>query len=75
MGDFIGLEVSIKDSSRFPDEPGNWAYFSFGHAYPLKDETAKNLPASCNQCHQSNARQDYVFTQYYPVVRAAAPRK
>jgi Cytochrome P460 len=38
MGDFTGLEVSIKDSTRFKDEPGSWAYFSFGHKYPLKGE-------------------------------------
>ena len=31
MGDLRGLEASIKDSKRFKDEPGNWAYFSFGH--------------------------------------------
>jgi hypothetical protein len=73
MGDFTGLEVSIKDSSRFKDEPGHWAYFSFGHKYPLKKEVAKNTVAACNQCHQGNAANDYVFTQYYPVLRAAAP--
>ena len=30
MGEFTGLEASIKDSKRFKDEPGNWAYFNFG---------------------------------------------
>ena len=39
MGEFIGLEVAIKNAARFKDEPGNWAYFSFGHEYPLKDRT------------------------------------
>ena len=73
MGDFIGLETAIKDSKRFKDEPGNWAYFSFGHKYPLKKETEKISSANCNACHQGNAAQDYVFTQYYPVLRAAAP--
>jgi hypothetical protein len=29
MGDFIGLEATIKSKREFPDEPGNWAYFSF----------------------------------------------
>ena len=28
MGDFRGLEASIKDSKRFKDEPGSWAYFT-----------------------------------------------
>ena len=74
MGDFRGLEASIKDSKRFKDEPGNWAYFSFGHRYPLKAEVAKNGAGSCNACHQASAAKDYVFSQYYPALRAAAPR-
>jgi hypothetical protein len=74
MGEFRGLEASIKDSKRFKDEPGSWAYFSFGHKYPLKAEVAKNTAASCNACHQTSAAKDYVFSQYYPVLRAAAPR-
>jgi hypothetical protein len=74
MGDFRGLEASIKDSKRFKDEPGSWAYFSFGHKYPLKEEVAKNAASACNQCHQDNAKTDWVFSQYYPVLGAAAPR-
>ena len=73
MGEYLGLEATIKDSRRFPDEPGNWAYFSFGHAYPLA-KTASAFPASdCNACHEDNAGDDWVFTQYYPVLRAAKP--
>ena len=75
QGEFTGLEASIKDSKRFKVEPGNWAYFSFGHKYPLKAEVSKNAAAACNQCHQDNAQKDdWVFSQYYPVLRAAAPR-
>jgi hypothetical protein len=74
MGDFTGLETSIKDTKRFKDEPGSWAYFSFGHKYPLKSEVAKNSAASCNTCHETSAAKDYVFSQYYPVLRASAPR-
>jgi hypothetical protein len=73
MGDFTGLEVSIKDSKRFKDEPGSWAYFSFGHKYPLKTEVSKNAVSACNKCHQDNAKTDFVFSRYYPVLRAAAP--
>ena len=36
--------------------------------------TAKNTVAACNQCHQDNAKTDWIFSQYYPVLRAAAPR-
>ena len=72
QGEFTGLEVTIKDSKRFKDEPGSWAYFDFGAKYPLKAEAAKSPASSCNQCHQDNAKTDWVFSQYYPVLRAAA---
>ena len=75
-GDFIGLEATVKDSKRFAKEPGNWAYFSFtnkDHSLPYK-ATAPAFPApACNACHQANAADDWVFTQYYPVLRAAKP--
>ena len=74
QGEFTGLETAIKDSKRFKDEPGHWAYFSFGHKYPLKTETTKRPVASCNQCHTENAKTDWVFSQYYPALRAAAPK-
>ncbi len=73
MGEFIGLEATVKSAKHFPDEPGNWAYFSFtseDHG-SLKD-TAQAFPtAACSACHQASAEQDLVFTQYYPVLRAA----
>jgi cytochrome c553 len=74
QGEFNGLDVAIKDSHRFADEPGNWAYFNFGHKPPLKAEAAKSAVASCNSCHESNATKDWVFIQYYPVLRAALPQ-
>lgn len=74
-GEFIGLEVTVKDSKRFKDEPGNWAYFSFGHKYPLAETIAKQPVASCNSCHAANAGGDFVFIKHYPVLRAAMPKK
>ncbi|NKB88133.1 MAG: hypothetical protein GKS06_07935 [Acidobacteria bacterium] len=72
MGEFIGLEATIKSSRHFPDEPGNWAYFSFTNAGGPTNPTAEPFPtASCNSCHQLSAADDFVFTQYYPVLRAA----
>lgn len=70
QGEFIGLEVSMKDSKRFPNEPGNWAYFSYGHKYPLKAEAPKNGAASCNSCHENNAT-NFVFSDVYPVLKDA----
>lgn len=70
-GEFRGLEMSVKDTKRFPAEAKGWGYFSFGHKYPLKTQTAANQFTSCAQCHVANAASDMVFTQYYPVLRAA----
>lgn len=74
QGEFNGLELTVKDTERFADEPGGWAYFSFGHKSPPYAQTAKAFPAdSCNACHESSAADDFVFTQFYPVLRAAKP--
>jgi hypothetical protein len=74
QGKFTGLEASIKDSKRFKDEPGNWAYFDWGHKTPLQAAVSKNAAAACNQCHQNSAKTDWVFSQYYPALSAAAPK-
>ena len=74
MGEYIGLEATVKDSGQFPDEPGHWAYFSFGK-HPNLAASAKAHPtASCNGCHDATADEDWVFTQYYPVLRAVKPQ-
>jgi hypothetical protein len=73
QGEFTGLELTVKDTKRFSKEPGGWAYFSFGHKTPYA-KTAKAFPTeSCNACHAASAAQDFVFTQFYPVLRAAKP--
>ena len=73
MGDFIGLEATIKSKEHFPDEPGNWAYFSFTN--PTEGTLAATgkpfKTAQCNSCHNTSAADDFVFTQHYPVLRAA----
>ncbi len=72
QGEFSGLELTIKDSKRFPDMAGGWAYFSFGHKPQPYEASAKAFPEeSCNACHAANAADDFVFTQFYPVLRAA----
>ena len=73
MGTFNSLEVSIKDSKRFKDEPGNWAYFSFEYKPSVEKEAVLHATTSCNKCHEKNAAKDFVFSQDYPVLRAAAP--
>jgi len=71
MGEFSGLEATIKDSQRFADEPGYWAYFTFGHSYPLAEAAPAQPAGACNACHEASAADDWVFTQYYPVLTAA----
>lgn len=72
QGDFIGLEATIKSKKHFPNEPGNWAYYSFTTPdHKTLTPTATAFPAaSCNGCHAAAAADDFVFTQYYPVLRA-----
>lgn len=76
MSDFSGFEIMHKSAKQFPDQPGNWGFFSFGHHAPPYDASAKLLPVeTCNACHAENATQDYVFTKFYPVLRAAKGAK
>ncbi len=73
MGDFIGLEATIKSKELYPEEPGNWAYYSFTN--PKEGTLAATGKAfktnQCNACHNASAGDDFVFTQHYPVLRAA----
>lgn len=71
MGEFIGLEATIKSAKLFPKEPGNWGYFSFTNPDQTIKPTASIQDAkTCNECHESHADHDWVFTQYYPVLRS-----
>jgi hypothetical protein len=68
--EFVALEASVKDSRRFK---GGWAYFGFsdgaGKLKPKAQPFADS--AGCLSCHQDHAETDHVFTQFYPVLRAA----
>ena len=71
--EFVGLEVSVKDTSRL----GGWAYFNFSNGMGASyREKADPFPASagCVSCHKQNAETDNVFTQFYPVLRAVKPK-
>ncbi|MEZ8081477.1 cytochrome P460 family protein [Enterovibrio norvegicus] len=72
QGHFIGLEATIKSKKVNPNEPGNWSYYSFSTPdHSSLTETATAFPAAaCNACHAAAAADDFVFTQYYPVLRA-----
>ena len=73
-GEFIGLEVSHKDTNRFPDNPGGWAFFSFGK--PPYGEISADLKGDgeldCGGCHARGA-EDWVFTEYYAILNEERP--
>jgi hypothetical protein len=75
MGEYSGFEITIKSKKLYPDDPGNWAYYSFGHQPEPYNATAMRQPAeACNACHEASAAEDFVFSQFYPVLRAAKPK-
>ncbi|MDH3701270.1 MAG: cytochrome P460 family protein [Alphaproteobacteria bacterium] len=75
MGEYSGFEITIKSKKLYPKEPGNWAYYTFGHKPEPYNATAKQQPAAaCNACHEAAGAEDFVFTQFYPVLRAAKPK-
>lgn len=73
QGEFNGIAAMVKDSKRFADRPGNWAFFGFD-SYEAK-QGAIQANEACAACHKENAAQDMVFIQHYPVLRAAKPKK
>ena len=69
QGAIMGLEVHVKDESRFP---GNWAFFGFDDG-----KTAKMIPASadCYSCHAAHGAVDTTFVQFYPTLLPIAKSK
>jgi Cytochrome P460 len=65
----MGLEIHVKDESRFP---GKWAFFGFGDA-----PTAKVLPTDmeCYSCHAQHTAVDTTFVQFYPTLIEIAKKK
>jgi hypothetical protein len=70
---FMGVEVSVKDSSRFS---GGWGFYNFtddnGKVKPQADQLPET--AGCLSCHRDKAATDHVFTQFYPVLRGIGSR-
>jgi hypothetical protein len=60
--DVMGVEVHVKDESRFS---GKWAFFAFDGNKP-----AKMIPqtATCYSCHAQHAAVDTTFVQFYPTL-------
>jgi hypothetical protein len=66
---FLGIEVALKDESRFPDK---WAYFNFiGPKGEALREATPFPKTACWSCHNKHGEADNVFVQFYPVLKAA----
>jgi Cytochrome P460 len=65
-----GLSAAVKDKGRFPD---GWAYFSFSDG-PGKTKARPAKKSACYDCHREKGAEDNVFTQFYPVLKAARAR-
>ncbi|MFO0919627.1 MAG: cytochrome P460 family protein [Planctomycetaceae bacterium] len=68
-----GLEVSVKDSRRFPE---GWGYYMFLETdqKPVGKERPAGKPyarQACYDCHAEHGATDHVFTQFYSVLTAA----
>jgi hypothetical protein len=69
-GGVMGLEVHVKDETRFP---GKWAFFSFDS--PGENGTLIPQPAPCYTCHVAHAAVDTTFVQFYPTLLPIATKK
>ncbi|MBM3736577.1 MAG: hypothetical protein FJW39_12400 [Acidobacteria bacterium] len=66
--EFVGIEVAVKDSSKFEEK---WAYFALFEKGRQLDK-AKAFPKNaCWKCHNENGAADNVFVQFYPALRDA----
>lgn len=68
-----GLEVSVKDTKRFPD---GWGYYMFRDQAgqpkgKVRDAEQPFARKACYDCHAEHGAVDHVFTQYYSVLTEA----
>lgn len=72
-GPVNGLDVSVKDSKRFPDS-NNWGYFNFNHSAPPYLASAEVKPiGECAACHIANADEDMVYVSLYKPILDPLP--
>jgi hypothetical protein len=67
----VGLDVEVKDQSRFPDK---WAYFGFDNSAKAASVTKPSKNA-CWNCHDQNAAVEHSFVQFYPELLKIAREK
>jgi len=70
QGSVLGLDVHIKDESRFK---GKWAFFNFESSAG----SASMIPTTedCYSCHEQHGAVDTTFVQFYPTLLDIAKEK
>jgi hypothetical protein len=68
-GAFNGIDLTVKDSTRFAKTNG-WGFFSFGHhPEPYEARSAEKSVSECAGCHIQNvAKTDMTWVQFYPIL-------
>jgi len=66
----LGIEVEVKDSSRFP---GKWGFYELGRTAASAKPLATT--AGCYSCHAQNGAVDNTFVQFYPTLVDIARQK
>jgi hypothetical protein len=69
--EFMGLDVEVKDASRFADQ---WAYFAFDTTQPSAQAITPGKNG-CWSCHDQDAAVEHTFVQFYPSLLAIAKEK
>jgi hypothetical protein len=72
-GQWLGIEVAVKNKSRPDGSKTDWAYYDFTD----RAGQGKNIPpvqkaeddATCYACHKAHAGYDNVWVQFYPRIR------
>ena len=69
-GELNGIDISVKDRTRFGETNG-WGFFNFGHHPPPYATSASSMPKeACAGCHIQHA-DDMVFSKFYrPILEA-----
>lgn len=68
--DRVGLEVHVKDTTRFKKD--GWAFFGF--AAGEGPGTALPETSACNVCHEQHGAVDTTFVQFYPTLIPTAQK-
>lgn len=71
-GNPTGLEVSVKDSTKFEE---GWGYYMFYGADGKRTASKPSPRAACYDCHLTHGEEDAVFVQFYSVLKSARAKK